>query len=300
MKTGTWCVYKHTAPNSKVYIGITSKDPVRRWGVQGQGYKNNKHFWSAIQKHGWNNFTHEILIAGLSQEEACAKEIELINETKSYDHQFGYNVALGGQGNTMTEETKAKLRGRLKEVFSADEYRTAMRERSKAMWSNEEWRKQHTGENHPMYGHHHTDESKQKISESRKELFASLKEKGLPVPGTGHKHTEEAKAKMSAARKGTHWNYTLTEEQRKRRSYAKLGPRNPNYQKPMDPELKERLISLHSIPVVQIINGNERRVFTSAAEAERITGVCQSNITRVCKRQRSSAGGFKWEYAPVR
>ena len=39
-----FCVYKHTCPNGKVYIGITCQNPIKRW-KGGSGYKNNKHFY---------------------------------------------------------------------------------------------------------------------------------------------------------------------------------------------------------------------------------------------------------------
>lgn len=45
-----YCVYKHVSPSNKVYIGITSKNPLRRW-ENGNGYKNNKYFYRAILKY---------------------------------------------------------------------------------------------------------------------------------------------------------------------------------------------------------------------------------------------------------
>lgn len=33
-----YSVYKYTAPNGKVYIGITGKDPEKRW-LNGRGYR---------------------------------------------------------------------------------------------------------------------------------------------------------------------------------------------------------------------------------------------------------------------
>ena len=64
-----YCVYKHTSPNGKVYIGITSQNPIARWR-NGKGYSNNTHFKNAIDKYGWDNFKHEILHSELSKEEA--------------------------------------------------------------------------------------------------------------------------------------------------------------------------------------------------------------------------------------
>ncbi len=91
-----FCVYKHTAPNDKVYIGITSKNPIYRWN-SGKGYMTNKHFYNAILKYGWDNIKHEILFTDLNKEEACQKEIELIAEYKSNDPKFGYNISSGGE-----------------------------------------------------------------------------------------------------------------------------------------------------------------------------------------------------------
>lgn len=54
-----WCVYMHTNNiNGKRYIGI-SQNPKRRW-KNGNGYKTQL-FGKAINKYGWDNFTHEIL-----------------------------------------------------------------------------------------------------------------------------------------------------------------------------------------------------------------------------------------------
>ncbi len=68
-----YCVYKHTSPNGKVYIGITRQNPIKRW-MNGKGYAHNTHFYNAILKYGWSNFRHEILFTGLTREDACQKE----------------------------------------------------------------------------------------------------------------------------------------------------------------------------------------------------------------------------------
>ena len=91
-----YTVYKHTNnQNGKVYIGITSKKPEYRWN-SGKNYSNNEHFFSAINKYGWDNFSHEILFENLIKEEAEEKEIQLIKEYNSTDENFGYNLSPGG------------------------------------------------------------------------------------------------------------------------------------------------------------------------------------------------------------
>lgn len=107
----TYCVYRHTAPNGKMYIGITSKKPEHRWN-HGRAYFQNKHFSRAIKAYGWDSFKHEILIVGLSKEEACEKEKELISKYQSNKQEYGYNLSSGGEnpaeGTIQSEETKAK------------------------------------------------------------------------------------------------------------------------------------------------------------------------------------------------
>lgn len=105
-----YTVYKHTNKfNSKVYIGITSQKPEWRWGNNGANYKTSPHFYSAIQKYGWNNFEHEILFTGLTKEEACLKEQELIRLCNSMNKKFGYNQTSGGECCIMSDESKLKL-----------------------------------------------------------------------------------------------------------------------------------------------------------------------------------------------
>ena len=56
------------------------QEPEKRWGVNGRNYKSSPHFYSAIQKYGWDNFEHNILFTNLTKEEACLKEEEKIQK----------------------------------------------------------------------------------------------------------------------------------------------------------------------------------------------------------------------------
>lgn len=93
----SYSVYKHTTPSNKVYIGITRQRPERRW-QNGYGYEKhgNIHWYNAIKKYGWNNIEHEILLSGLSEDEAKQKEIELIAFYDSTNRNNGYNISPGG------------------------------------------------------------------------------------------------------------------------------------------------------------------------------------------------------------
>ena len=91
-----YTVYKHTFPNGKVYIGITKREPKVRWGSSGHGYCRNIRMWNAIKKYGWNNIEHIILYENKTREEADELERKLIEEYKSNQKDFGYNIQRGG------------------------------------------------------------------------------------------------------------------------------------------------------------------------------------------------------------
>ena len=104
----TYCVYKHTTPSGKVYIGITCRNPRDRWG-RGSGYKTQI-FDRAVKKYGWENIKHEILFTGLSEQEASEKERDLIAFYDSCNPAHGYNKNFGGTyGNQVTEEGRRKI-----------------------------------------------------------------------------------------------------------------------------------------------------------------------------------------------
>lgn len=113
-----YCVYKHTCPNGKVYIGITKQNPLERWRG-GLGYRYNEHFFAAITKYGWDNIRHEILVEALTADEAAAKEKELIKEYKSTDRLYGYNIATGGFETVASAETRMKLSRATKEQYAS-------------------------------------------------------------------------------------------------------------------------------------------------------------------------------------
>lgn len=108
-----YTVYKHTTPSNKVYIGITKQKPIYRW-KNGNGYKQNKHFASAINKYGWDNIKHEILFENLSKENAINKEIELIRQYKSDNRRYGYNNSVGGEKGALGSHHKLSLKTRNK------------------------------------------------------------------------------------------------------------------------------------------------------------------------------------------
>jgi len=92
-----WCVYLHTSPSSKYYVGITSQKPNNRWR-NGNGYKQSPYFYNAIKKYGWDNIKHEIIANGLTEDEAKNYEKDMIAKLKSDNSKYGYNITAGGEG----------------------------------------------------------------------------------------------------------------------------------------------------------------------------------------------------------
>lgn len=108
-----WSVYAHINNiNGKMYVGITSQKPSRRF-CGGHGYRNCRAFFSAIKKYGWDNFEHLFLLRNISLKEASHVEKHLIKVFRLQDSRFGYNISDGGANNaTLSEEGLKSLHDR--------------------------------------------------------------------------------------------------------------------------------------------------------------------------------------------
>lgn len=184
-----YCVYMHRNKiNGKIYVGQTSLKPEKRWQKQGQGYNKQPYFWNAIQKYGWDNFEHEILTTNLSVHEVDKIEQYWISFFKSNNENFGYNLTAGGHGSHyLSEENLQRKRENANLYWASDKGLAQAKQHSQKMM----------GENNPMYGKHHTEETKRKISESKL---------GVKNPNYGKHFSQEHKTKISQSNKGKHNN----------------------------------------------------------------------------------------------
>lgn len=112
---GDYVVYVHQNKiNGKRYVGITNNTS-KRWYGKGKHYDGCPYFFAAIQKYGWDNFEHNVLIYDLTREEASRLEKHFIKTLKTCDKAFGYNLAEGGVnaptmlGKHHSKETKRKM-----------------------------------------------------------------------------------------------------------------------------------------------------------------------------------------------
>ena len=155
----------------------------------------------------------------------------------------GYNLTEGGNGGVPCEETRRKLSELKKGLLS--------------------------GEKNPMFGKHHSEETKQKIGgvhkgkhiseEQKKKLSVALKgrimsdehKKKIGEANKGKHHTEETKKKMSVSKKGLQsgekhpmFGKHHTEETKKKMSqnhYDCSGEKNPMFGKHLSEESKKKL-----------------------------------------------------------
>jgi hypothetical protein len=200
-----YCVYKHTSPSGKVYIGITCQTPAARWRG-GEGYKRNTLFYRAILKYGWANFRHEILFDGLSKAAACDLETALIKSHDSMNPQKGYNNSKGGECGTAglpawNKGLPSKMRGR----HMPDEQKRII---SAAR----------TGKPHPHKGCVFTDAHRANLSSAHAhqkravrcvetgQVYASIRE---AETGTGIRHIGECCRELPKCKTagGYHWKF---------------------------------------------------------------------------------------------
>ena len=227
----SYIVYKHISPSNKVYIGITCRTIEERAEKGGVGYAGNQYFYRAIQKYGWDNFEHEILFSGLTKEEACAKEIELIAEYNSTNPEFGYNICAGGEGRLnsfQAEETKQKISKASKEHWADPKIRQKIIDSLKGREVSQETRDKIRN---AQLGKYVPPEVGKKISESKK---------GKHPWNYGKKCgscSEETKAKISAYNKGK----TISEEQKQAISKKLKGRKfTPEWKAKISATLKAR------------------------------------------------------------
>ena len=256
-----WCVYIHTFPNNKAYIGIAHGDPKKRWKY-GYGYKQEYQpaMYYAIKKYGWNNIQHYIFAEQLTEKEAKHMEQLLIALYKTnccrYNRpSYGYNMTDGGEGCygvVRSEETRKKLSRNAKERFSIPE-------------------------NNPMFGKKHTEESKRAMSEKRKGTHI-----GEDNHFFGKHHSEETRKKLRENHKGLF-----------------DGEKNPNYGNHWSQEIKDQIRDNNpNTKIVLQFDSNENLLqeYASIRQVVRETGLRRQSVSRCCNYKDTSCGGYFWMF----
>lgn len=149
----SYCVYCHTAPNGKKYIGITKNNPIKRW-KNGKGYVLCTAFNRAIEKYGWNNFKHEILEMELDKETACKREVYYISLFDTTNPVNGYNMTHGGEHYEPNEEWRKRASESQKRRFINLAERQKISEQKKGRKASDST-KQRMSEAHKRYIQEH-------------------------------------------------------------------------------------------------------------------------------------------------
>ena len=239
-------VYVHINKiNNKKYVGITKQKCQERWKHDGFGYKKQEKFFRAIQKYGWDNFEHIILYENLNAEQAGEIEKKLIQEYDSYNN--GYNADLGGSITNHSPETLEKMR-------------------------------------QSMLGKKHTEETKQKISDSKEKskiicieknkIYNSIKEAGEDTDTDTSSIVKCCKGIVLTAG-GYTWRYIDKEK------YDKYKNNTINRK---DKSKK---------PVICLTTG---KYYDTVTEAAKDTNSDASNIIKVCKGKYKTTNNLKWSY----
>ena len=172
-------IYKATNKmNGKIYIGKTTTSLKQRMSEHKRRSKSSKTgFHSAIQKYGFNNFDFEIIFECDDIKILNQKEIELISLYDTIKN--GYNRSVGGDG--VGSGKNHPLYGVKREKFS----------------------KSISGVNHPNYGNKgklsprynqkHTEETKEKISQSLKGVFGGKNHPSFDNTEYEFEHSEYGK-----------------------------------------------------------------------------------------------------------
>ena len=167
--SGIYCI--ENIKNNKKYIG-QSKDINDRWrrhkGELNRGVHDNDYLQKSWNKHGEESFKFYVL-EYCDTDKLDEKEIYYIKLHNTLNRDLGYNLKSGGQngGSVLSKESRIKLSNSIKESYT-DELKQIRSKIAFEQWINPEIKAKIMGSNNGMYGKHHSEESKRKMSENKK------------------------------------------------------------------------------------------------------------------------------------
>lgn len=290
-------IYQHINKiNNKRYIGQTNGTLERR-SRNGFGYQDCPRFWNAIQKYGWDNFSHEIIEVVNSSELANEREKYWIAYYDTYNNEEkGYNMTPGGE-NYMTELWQnPEYREKMKKSFSESRKKlwsdkklsepilNKMLEGLNKAWSDEEWKKERISN---MKGSKNSN-SKSVINLDTGIIFSTIKEAaewcnvkqqgGIGECCIGKRKTY---GKHPIENYPLHWSFLEDKEKKTIEEIEK--DRNKH---------KER---------IKVICLNNNMVFNNLSIAAEWSGLKKpTSISRCCRKMQKTAGKHPETGEPLR
>ena len=145
-------IYKITnLINGKIYIGSTNNISSRfnnHRSKLNRGIHENNHLQNAWNKYGYDSFEFmALMVCSDSERNDCEQMFMDLYDAQNHD--FGYNIR-DADAHSVSEETKQKIRENMPDMSGENN----------PMYGKK-------GEDNPNYGRHHSEKSKQKISETR-------------------------------------------------------------------------------------------------------------------------------------
>lgn len=271
-------IYWRLDTNEPFYVGKGKGD---RW-KRIEKTRRKEHFRNIVNKY---DVVCEIIKDNLTEDQAHEIECWLINELV---FEYGYSIDIennrsrekgchlvnctwGGEGVSgykHTEEEKKMIGESCKLMWENENLRKDASVRSKERWKNKEYKNKMSeklrGENNPMYGKSHSEESKRKISETMKGKYCG---ENNPMWGKNPRDymTEDAKREYD-----------------RKISERTKGKNNPNAK--------------------SVICLTTKKIFITIQEAMNEYGIKgSSDIGNCCRKKRKSAGKYKgkslkWKY----
>ena len=204
----------------------------------------------------------------LFPEEYEAARKAVMGIPKSEEHRR--KISESNKGKVFSEETIQKMRESKRNI--SDETRQKMKDAAKKRFS--------IPQNTTMYGKHHSEEVKKKISDAKIGLHAGEKNPMYGRPWWDENTPQE---------KIDEWKHNI--------SLRNSGENNPNYGIKCTEEKRSKLIKSNpnTQAVIHIdVNGEILGEYRSKREAHRMTGVDRHALGLYCKGKRKPSDGTQW------
>ena len=249
--------------NNKKYIG-QAKDFNKRHKTHIKKSTNKLPIDCAFNKYGKENFEIVILKENLSTQ--CLLNFWECYYIEKYNtlinNKNGYNISSGGShGNPFAGKTEEEM-NEIKNKMSNNH--TDFSGENHPMYKKGYLIR---GENNPFYGKHHSEESKEKISDALKELYKNKENH----PNYNKSMSEKQKQKISKTRK---------------ENEKSKGANNPRAKKVAQYEYDKKTKQ----------QGKLIKIWNYAKQASEELKINHGHIIQCCKGKLKSAGGFKWRY----